>query len=475
MNINFRAVAGFAVQRVLGLGFALLAICSVTVAAQSEENSLLNTSHVTSWGYFRDPTKAQWYIANDAGICYALGANGRGHSSWVQLGNGQSICNLASGTHQVSVSPSASSLTPSDSYTTISLSDGEAETIHGGAAKQWVARINGTTVPLDWFFFRVESTRIWYIVWLGGGGPTVLKLNLTADLTNYDWKKPLNEQNVEVDTSNWSANFFQEGGLWRVHFASSGSSAPATEFLSFPISTSLYPKGPYTENRITSVLDHHMASVYTDRDGVILSFTGELFQSVTQPPPEKSGACYPKAGGGRWSALLAGLYKGTPSDGCTSDVAINYESHPGYDYFAVSGTPIFAAASGSVVSANGGCVPKGLRAGCAAWGAIGVDHGNGYISQYLHLDRVIVSPGDAVTAGQQIGFSGAKGLPPDQAHLHFEVLRRRSGFDNNYDASSYATVDPYGFDASKGYSDYITSFNGNTPNVCLWKGGCIYK
>lgn len=456
---------------------ALGVMCGGALAQLSEVDSLLTTSHTASWGYFQDVARTKWYITNDAGTCYALGTNSRVHSSWIALANEQSICGMVHGLQTVTVNPNAGQITPSEKYKAISLVGGEgAETMFGPLANQWATKASGAAVLIDWYFFKVESTQKWYIVKAGPGNSAIYRLKLNANLSDYDWQKPVNAQGVAVDTSGWIKEYASEGGAWKVKFNSGDSVTTNTGFLSFPISTSLYPQGAYTPSKIISVVDHHMSAVYSDLDGYILSFTGELFQSTTQRPPAKQ-QCYPKAGGGSWSTLLRNLYTGTSSDGCTANAAINYEAHPGYDYFAVAGTSVYAAATGRVVSSNGGCVPKGLTAGCAAWGAIGIDHGNGYISQYLHLGSVMVSAGDQVANGQLIGLSGNKSPPGTLlgAHLHFEVLRLRTGLANNYDKDNYATVDPYGFDTSKGYSDYITTYNGNLPNVCLWKQGCTYQ
>jgi murein DD-endopeptidase MepM/ murein hydrolase activator NlpD len=284
-------------------------------------------------------------------------------------------------------------------------------------------------------------------------------------------------------------------------YSTTTTQSSISQFLSFPLSATLYPQGPYTPGKITSVLDHHMSAVYSNHDGNILSFTGESFQATAQYPITDPSthlppaACYPKAGNSAWSSLLSALYKGTgigtgaPND-CSTNVALNYEAHPGYDYVAVctrdaaghcisgTGTPVYAAAQGHVVSLNGGCVPKGMSS-CAVFGAIGIDHENGYISQYLHMDlsSFLVSPGDHVSAGQQIGLSGntSPSDPPLGPHLHFEVLKLRSDASNDYSVDSYATVDPYGFDTSKGYSDYMTQFNNNLANICLWQGGCRFQ
>lgn len=259
----------------------------------------------------------------------------------------------------------------------------------------------------------------------------------------------------------------------------------AARFLDFPLAGQNYPQGAYTPKKIATVMDHSMQAPYTTRDGRILSFTGEeFFPDAFHKMTDKSYSnCYPKKLGNPWSDLLLNLYVGTGEksnviqDKCTPGVALNYDDHPGYDYQAGEGTAVFAAAAGTVVSSKDGdgCIPIGISAGCVHWGAIGIDHGNGYITQYLHNSKILVAPGQVVKAGETVALSGWKGLgKATAAHLHFEVLKLRPGFTNNYQIGSYAYVDPYGFDSSNGI-DYLASAGppaGGIASVCLWKTGC---
>jgi murein DD-endopeptidase MepM/ murein hydrolase activator NlpD len=86
--------------------------------------------------------------------------------------------------------------------------------------------------------------------------------------------------------------------------------------------------------------------------------------------------------------------------------------HPGIDIVASMGTPVRAAASG--------------RVRFAAWNAGGygnlvvVKIGGGVATMYAHLGEIDVRPGQAVTAGEQLGLVGMTGNATGP-HLHFEV------------------------------------------------------
>jgi murein DD-endopeptidase MepM/ murein hydrolase activator NlpD len=93
--------------------------------------------------------------------------------------------------------------------------------------------------------------------------------------------------------------------------------------------------------------------------------------------------------------------------------------HEGIDFPAESGTPIMAAASGQVVTAE--VHPQYGK-------MIEIDHGNGLVSRYAHTSQMLVKVGDLVVRGQKVGSVGSTGRSTGP-HLHFEV--RLNGIPQN--------------------------------------------
>jgi murein DD-endopeptidase MepM/ murein hydrolase activator NlpD len=85
------------------------------------------------------------------------------------------------------------------------------------------------------------------------------------------------------------------------------------------------------------------------------------------------------------------------------EFAPNY-FHRGVDYAGSVGTPVVAPASGRVVLV--GREADGFR---LHGNTIGIDHGQGVSSIYIHLSRIDVREGDFVQAGQRVGAIGATG------------------------------------------------------------------
>ena len=85
--------------------------------------------------------------------------------------------------------------------------------------------------------------------------------------------------------------------------------------------------------------------------------------------------------------------------------------HNGLDFRAGTGTPIRAAAAGTVVYAG----PRG-----GYGNTVVVDHGGPLATLYAHQSALYVQPGATVTQGQVVGAVGSTGFSTGP-HLHFEV------------------------------------------------------
>ncbi|MET0321529.1 MAG: M23 family metallopeptidase, partial [Duganella sp.] len=96
--------------------------------------------------------------------------------------------------------------------------------------------------------------------------------------------------------------------------------------------------------------------------------------------------------------------------------------HPGVDLAAPRGTPVHAAAAGTVTAA-GALAENDGRYGTT----VIVDTGAGQ-ALYAHLNSVAVKPGDRVAVGQVIGAVGATGAATGP-HLHFELRRGGQAVD----------------------------------------------
>ncbi|ELS58118.1 LysM peptidoglycan-binding domain-containing M23 family metallopeptidase [Streptomyces viridochromogenes] len=100
--------------------------------------------------------------------------------------------------------------------------------------------------------------------------------------------------------------------------------------------------------------------------------------------------------------------------------------HTGVDFAAPIGTSLKAVGAGTVVSAGWG----------GAYGnQVVIRLADGHYAQYAHLSSLSVSTGQSVSAGQQIGLSGATGNVTGP-HLHFEI-RTSPDYGSDVDPVAY--------------------------------------
>ena len=85
--------------------------------------------------------------------------------------------------------------------------------------------------------------------------------------------------------------------------------------------------------------------------------------------------------------------------------------HSGIDIGAPGGAPVVAASAGTVAWAN-------FSTTAGNW--IGISHGNGVVSVYMHMSALIARAGQHVNKGQTIGLVGTTGSSTGN-HLHFGV------------------------------------------------------
>ncbi|MFA5793074.1 MAG: M23 family metallopeptidase [Candidatus Gracilibacteria bacterium] len=135
-------------------------------------------------------------------------------------------------------------------------------------------------------------------------------------------------------------------------------------------------------------------------------------------------ASAPSYAGSSYSAPSVTQYNITPSaEGwirpTVGGITQGYHSgHYAYDIADRSKPPILAGASGTIIEASSG-----------TWGGgygnhVQIDHGNGYVTLYAHMEVLYVSEGDYVEQGQVIGKMGNTGrvYGATGIHLHFELM-----------------------------------------------------
>lgn len=93
--------------------------------------------------------------------------------------------------------------------------------------------------------------------------------------------------------------------------------------------------------------------------------------------------------------------------------------HKGIDIGGARGDPIVAVAAGKVVYAGTGIVGFGEL--------LIIKHNEVYLSAYGHNDRLLVTEGETVTAGQTIAEKGSSGT--DTVKLHFEIRQAGKPID----------------------------------------------
>ncbi|MEB3212772.1 MAG: M23 family metallopeptidase [Leptolyngbyaceae bacterium] len=179
---------------------------------------------------------------------------------------------------------------------------------------------------------------------------------------------------------------------------------------------------------ITNYFDHQVPRQFQDNNGYFVTWTGQQ------------------------------LSLGSPG--------ASIDGHAGYDWATPEGTPLLAVADGVVYAAGESetffCPPLNRdTSGLEVYLEHTAPNGDRFGSEYVHLSRVDVVPGQAVKKGQVIGISGNTGCSTGP-HLHFGVYR----ISNN---QRWTIIDPYGWNGSR-QDPWSRDANG-APSVWLWEAG----
>ncbi len=106
-----------------------------------------------------------------------------------------------------------------------------------------------------------------------------------------------------------------------------------------------------------------------------------------------------------------GMFISMPFGKVTSPVSEYMKEHAGIDFPAAFGTPVLAAAEGTVSTAE-----FTMQYG----NYVIIEHEDGFSTVYAHLEDILCEEGQEVARGDQIGTVGSSGRSTGP-HLHFEL------------------------------------------------------
>ncbi|HEX5274661.1 MAG TPA: peptidoglycan DD-metalloendopeptidase family protein [Candidatus Rubrimentiphilum sp.] len=161
---------------------------------------------------------------------------------------------------------------------------------------------------------------------------------------------------------------------------------------------------------------HHVAGQVAEMEGLSQAENDQLVALIREREAQiaaarrAAGITTPETAPGAIAWPVTGVIT-SPFGWRRSPFGSGAEFHQGLDIGANMGTPVKAAAAGTVISA-------GWYGGYGNY--ILIDHGGGMSTGYGHLSRIDVSNGQQVQRGQLIGAVGSTGASTGP-HLHFEV------------------------------------------------------
>lgn len=132
-------------------------------------------------------------------------------------------------------------------------------------------------------------------------------------------------------------------------------------------------------------------------------------------------SCLGKAGALGNNFCITQYFGNTPFATANAQI-YNGAGHNAIDIGMPVGTPVLAALTGTVLgTGNTDTARSSSGQQCLSFGKwVMIKHANGLDTLYAHLSQISVSPGQAVTTGDVIGYSGMTGYATGP-HLHFGV------------------------------------------------------
>ena len=177
-----------------------------------------------------------------------------------------------------------------------------------------------------------------------------------------------------------------------------------------PVAIDAAPAAPFRSLGVADFPERVVRGTTVPRTVAVRTATAKAKPAVRRPAPPRASRSR-----ARTKPAAAVVRKGwvKPCRGpLTSTYGMRWgRMHKGLDFGCSYGTPIYAAASGTVTFAG----PQG------GYGRlITIRHDGGYTTAYGHMSRMIVRSGQRVSAGQVIAYVGSAGHSTGP-HLHFEV------------------------------------------------------
>lgn len=176
-----------------------------------EASELQDTSHTVSWAYFSAKANGMtlWYIANlTNGNVYFLAPFTAGRAGWGIIGgnspNSAAVIDLPS--HRVSIKSGISAKSTVQGYYDANANNQYFNNSQYNA-KDYAQLIEGKTIDIQWYFFKVSSNGSWYIA----GAPTV------SNNTIYRFGSDAQNQQYKWEVvSSLSRSYTQENSIYKV-------------------------------------------------------------------------------------------------------------------------------------------------------------------------------------------------------------------------------------------------------------------